>query len=564
MCRVSRNTTCLYNIVGPNMLPSRAAEGSSVINSFEHVSSANSPKLGKEPVTPELEQQTANRSRFGVPTPDTTPESVRVAPGNRRKQVFVHRGCPRDIRPATPSISSKAPSIEETIDNRENYSPTSNIHSDASEDNSLISEGLSLPPTPPPYLDLEENQYSASVLESIYDTFISFLNLATQRKSRADDARVQSAIGLIRAIPTSRRTRVGNLTRTLTAKQYGELIRAIEESEDDNLQSYFIDELRFDYTRHKKRLEIRMPTSMHDEVGEWIKDQIRDWIRSLQKSTDSKVSSAAETVVSSGHTAIKFPFARGESDSKSPDLSMRHTLCQRKCKFPTIVVEIAWSQDEEDVRNKAEFYIRRSEGKIRTVVAIDMRKMYLAEKRNENRLYQMYLAGEVDERVYSYPHDENNETSEASILVWKAKTQKNGKVKAVCVQNKRFRDEAGNAIDSVSLRLPLQDFICENTVNSPAGDFEAPPLEISLKELNDMCIQERLSHYRQTRSEEQKRKAEKEREKQAQERTKQRSKRKEAKSRGASDRTPQEGGLMGRMRENGRLVSARIVHRKLK
>lgn len=99
-----------------------------------------------------------------------------------------------------------------------------------------------------------------------------------------------------------------------------------------------------------------MPTSMHDEVGEWIKDQIRDWIRSLQKSTDSKVSSAAETVVSSGHTAIKFPFARGESDSKSPDLSMRHTLCQRKCKFPTIVVEIAWSQDEEDVRNKAEFY----------------------------------------------------------------------------------------------------------------------------------------------------------------------------------------------------------------
>jgi hypothetical protein len=65
-----------------------------------------------------------------------------------------------------------------------------------------------------------------------------------------------------------------------------------------------------------------------------------------------------------------------------------------------------------------------------------MRKMYLAEKRNENRLYQMYLAGEVDERVYSYPHDENNETREASILVWKAKTQKNGRVKAVCVQNK--------------------------------------------------------------------------------------------------------------------------------
>jgi Uma2 family endonuclease len=99
-----------------------------------------------------------------------------------------------------------------------------------------------------------------------------------------------------------------------------------------------------------------MTTSMHEEVGEWIMDQIRDWTRSLQKSTDSRISSAAQTVVSSGHTSIKFPFTRGESDSKSPDLSMRHTLCRRKCRFPTIVVEIAWSQNEEDVRDKAEFY----------------------------------------------------------------------------------------------------------------------------------------------------------------------------------------------------------------
>ncbi|KAJ8131147.1 hypothetical protein O1611_g2479 [Lasiodiplodia mahajangana] len=340
------------------MLPAGAVEGPSMINSFEHESGPSSPKPGKEPVTPELEQQAANRSRFGVPTPDATPESLRVAPGDRRKQVFVHPVGPRDIRPVTPSISSRAPSTEEITENRDQYSQPSNIHSDDSEE--ALSEGPNPSPTPqpppPPYLDEEESGYSASVVQSIYNSVISFLNLAKQRTSRADDARVQGTIDLIKAISTSRRTRVGNLTRTLTAKQYGELRRAIEESEDDKLRAFFEDKLRYDYTRHKKRLEIRMPTSMHEEVGEWVKEQIIGWTRSLQKSPDARISTAAKSVVSSGHTDIKFPFARGERDSKSPDLSVRHTLCERKCRFPTIVVEIAWSQKEEDAQHKAEEY----------------------------------------------------------------------------------------------------------------------------------------------------------------------------------------------------------------
>jgi hypothetical protein len=244
-CRVSRDTTYPYNVVGPKMRPSSAAEGSSNINSFGDVSDPKSPKVGKDPVTPELEQQAANRSRFGVPTPDATPESLRVAPGDRRKQVFVHLSGPRNTGPVTPSVSSRAPSIEETVDDRKNYSPA-HIHSDASEDTSVLSEEPSLPLTPPPYLDQdqEESNYSAIDLKSIYQAFISFLNLAKQRKSRADDARVQSAIDLITVIRTSRRTRVGNLTKTLTAKQYGELLRAIEDSEDEKLRSYFIDKLR--------------------------------------------------------------------------------------------------------------------------------------------------------------------------------------------------------------------------------------------------------------------------------------------------------------------------------
>ncbi|KAI1133342.1 hypothetical protein F5Y10DRAFT_287735 [Nemania abortiva] len=547
-CRMSCNTTRLYSIAGPNMLPSGAAEGPSMINSFEHESGPSSPKLGKDPVTPELEQQAANRSRFGVPTPDATPESQRIAPGDRRKQIFVHPVGPRDLGAVTPSVSSRAPSTEEITENRDQYSHPSNIHSDASEEES--EEPDTGPPTPPPYLDEEGSDYSASVVQSIYNSVISFLNLAKQRKPRADDARVQDTIDLIRAIPMSRRTRVGNLTRTLTAKQYGELCRAIEDSEDAKLRGYFLDKLRFDYTRHQKRFEIRMPTTMHEEVGEWFRDQIRDWTRSLLKSPDTRISAAAKSVVPSGHSDIKFPFARGESDSKSPDLSVRHTVCEQGCRFPTVVVEIAWSHHEE---NKAEAY----KGVIRTVVVVDMRKMHLAEERNEQRLYRKYLAGDVDERgSYSYLDDENNETGEASIVVWGAKKQKNGKIKAVCVENKKFRDESGNSIGRVSLRLPLQDFIC---VDSPARELEAPPLEISLTDLNDECIPERLSHYRMGRSVKIKQKAEedkeKEKEKQIRERAQKRSKKKEAKTR-------QGGGLLGRIMEGDRLISTRVRRQK--
>lgn len=62
--------------------------------------------------------------------------------------------------------------------------------------------------------------------------------------------------------------------------------------------------------------------------------------------------------------------------------------------------------------------------------------MFLAEKRNENRLFNMYLAGEVDRSGnYSYPDDERNETADASFMVWRARTTRRGRVSAVCVQN---------------------------------------------------------------------------------------------------------------------------------
>ncbi|TGJ88637.1 hypothetical protein E0Z10_g29 [Xylaria hypoxylon] len=438
-----------------------------MINSLEQDSRPNFSKPGKEPTTPEFETQATQRSRSGVLTPDATPGPQRItSPGH--KQAFVHLGSQRDPDLTTPSISSKPPSVEETENNRDNLQ-----HYTHSEISDQASERPSPPLTPGPYLDQEIN-YSVSVFKSIYTSVIRLLNLAKQRKSRADDARVQSTIDLIKSLPTIRRTRVGNLTRTLTAKQYGELLKAIKESEDDEFRSYFKDQLR--------------------------------------------ISNAAKTVKPSGSADVRFPFARGEGDSKSPDRSFRHKQCECTplCVYPTWLIEIGWSQEMKKLQDKAEAYICRSNGQIRTVVAIYMRKMYLAEVKNEKRLYEGYLTGEVDENGF-YATDEKNETGEASILVWRAVVRRNGTVDAVRVQDEEFRDKNGRAIESVSLRLPLQDFICKRIADSPEGKFKES-LDISSEALCE-SIDDTLKYYRQERGEIKKEEAEEEKKKRLQEAT---------------------------------------------
>jgi hypothetical protein len=215
----------------------------------------------------------------------------------------------------------------------------------------------------------------------LYFSVAGLFNLAKQHRSRAGDARVQSTLSLIKAIPSTSRTRVGKLTRTLTPTQYGALLRAVEDSGDVKLQEYFTEKLRysllpdrpglwsmgnmcvadgrgnrFDYTGQKKRLEIRMPTSFHDEVGDYIMDQIKYWARDLTKSTNTKTAAAAKGIVSSGHADIEFSYASAGKDKKSPDGSIRHRRRDRKCKFPNIVKEIGWSQNPGDLREKAEAY----------------------------------------------------------------------------------------------------------------------------------------------------------------------------------------------------------------
>ena len=118
---------------------------------------------------------------------DATPESRRIGSSNQQR-VFAHQADQRGTGLDTPSISSRAPSAEELTIQRDR-SPQS-VHSDIAKQ---PSEQPSSPPASEPHLQ-EENRRSLSVVKSVFSSLIGFLNLAKQRQSRADDARVRSTL----------------------------------------------------------------------------------------------------------------------------------------------------------------------------------------------------------------------------------------------------------------------------------------------------------------------------------------------------------------------------------
>ncbi|KAK5628874.1 hypothetical protein RRF57_004589 [Xylaria bambusicola] len=544
MCRQAELLFSINVIANPTIPGLDLVEGPAMINSFEQESGSIGLGIGREPVTPELGKQDPNRGRFGLPTPDATPESRRIASGHHN-QGFVHPVNQRDTGPNTPSISSRAPSTEEITTPRD--CSQQSIHSEAIEQ---PSEHPSSPLAPESHI-IQENKHSVSVIELVFNSLISVFNLAKQRKSRADDARVQSMIDLIKQVPKIKRTRVVNLTNKLTAKQYGQLLKAIEDSNDDEFQSYCKEKLR-------KEFEIRMPTTMHEELGAFIMDQVSIWRHNLTLSSDPEIVKAAKSVKPSDSADIKFHFPKGESDQKSPDKSFRHKNCECKprCIHPTLVIEIGWTQDVRHLQDKAEAYIRRSQGKIRTVVTVLMRNMYLAELKNENRLYEAYIKEETDDNV-SYSSDEKNDTGEASILVWRAVSRRNGTIDAVCAQKEKFRDEKGRPIPGVSLRLPLRDFICKGSIDSSAGDLDKQ-LEISSEALCE-SIDDTLKDYRRERDEVKKFEAEEKKKMQEQEATQKSSRKKTGtRTRAPTGRLSDDKGILGRISEQGRLVSTRF------
>ncbi|KAI0469488.1 hypothetical protein F4859DRAFT_522939 [Xylaria cf. heliscus] len=378
--------------------------------------------------------------------------------------------------------------------------------------------------------------------------------MARRLNSRASSARVQSTIRLITSLPTIRRTCIKNKKKKLTPSEYEQLLAIIENSKS------LPDQLRFEYTRSTQQFEIRITTELHEGISAELNAHFALWRAELQKSHHSRISDAAETLRSHGHGKIRLPLPEEPEgskslDAKSPDGGIKHS-CNLKCRYPALLWEVGFTNTGEELDQKAKDYIQRSKGRIRTVIVIYVGDIYKAEEKNERRLRKSYRTGEVDETgLSSYPTDPKNITAGASILVWRAKVNGDNIVTIGRVKEKKFRDTTGKPIRLASLRIPLEDCVCDSHIGL-AKHPEIPPLEISSEafcrviELDLMAYRtDRAEVVRETVENERKKKADDEEKKQAEEERRQR----------ATDVMAREDvGIRGLIRENSRIFSARI------
>lgn len=133
-----------------------------------------------------------------------------------------------------------------------------------------------------------------------------------------------------------------------------------------------------------------MPSKIHDSVAFGFNTDITDWLKDVREGrakynggvcSDDNAIAIAQKIKAKGTGRIKFPAPDARySDHKEPDLAFRH-VCP-VCKFPGLVVEVAWSQRKLELPPLAKNYIQKTNGDIRTVIGLNLNDVY---KEGENR-----------------------------------------------------------------------------------------------------------------------------------------------------------------------------------
>ncbi|KAI0448412.1 hypothetical protein F5B21DRAFT_497625 [Xylaria acuta] len=194
-----------------------------------------------------------------------------------------------------------------------------------------------------------------------------------------------------------------------------------------------------------------MLTPLHEHMARSLDNLVTGWLRSLRgrRRGLKEVSEAARSMVFQGSANIPLVGIR----TRRPDNSYRHN----RCKYPGLVMSVAWRKPASYLRESAEAFINETRGVVRTVIGIDLNEVYEARKRNE--------------------------TEDAKFFVWRATFGSSGGYSGIEKnEDMVFQNRAGRAVSSTKLELSFQDFLCERTANKLAADnpkFEVPASELS-------------------------------------------------------------------------------------
>ncbi|KAH8752300.1 hypothetical protein F5883DRAFT_205453 [Diaporthe sp. PMI_573] len=284
--------------------------------------------------------------------------------------------------------------------------------------------------------------------------------MARKRSSSAAGASVARGSTVIREVNKIRRkgpkySNPKNADRefwsqTLSPAEFAYLLKRVHKNQE--LGDYFDKELRYEYSTSKKHFTILMSMSaFHGTFVGGFKDlltSLRVYIEHGTKGyerTPEALRRVAANIKPRGNAAIYFDKVL---DRKHPDGSYFFRGCKQA--QPSLAVEVSWSHhDSQELAERARELISLSNGKIRTVVSVNLHDIY--KESDEGKALEESSEG----------------PAAATASVWRAHLKDvNGQqeLMAECDYDEAFRDSGGNAVDSFKLCLFLSDFMCEDHV----------------------------------------------------------------------------------------------------
>ncbi|KAH7210608.1 hypothetical protein BKA60DRAFT_544298 [Fusarium oxysporum] len=166
--------------------------------------------------------------------------------------------------------------------------------------------------------------------------------------------------------------------RKRAASTADELFQALSTS-SESLEATFED-LRFDYEPRHERITFRMPSRIHDIFTQFISEAIHEAVREVGRNNED-VHRFTENVIKGSTSDIdtsekkkKRSADEKEDDPvkkrRSPDSQSIYVGAQQ----PRIVIEVAASQDAEQLSKLAKGYIRDTWGDIKAVLCFALNK----------------------------------------------------------------------------------------------------------------------------------------------------------------------------------------------
>ncbi|KAJ2984641.1 hypothetical protein NUW58_g5951 [Xylaria curta] len=244
-----------------------------------------------------------------------------------------------------------------------------------------------------------------------------------------------------------------------------------QKAENQELRKFFDNELRFDYTRHPskggKQFVIHVPSTFREEMARKISYEIVRWLGSIAsgrlcrlRSYKAEAMRIASEITPTLATRVRFdePY----DGQLQPDLSFTYGPCA----IAGLVVEVAWSQSNLNLAERATRYIEGQNGAIRTVVGLNMNDIYHGGCLATFSVWKAKWDGDTWRCTTAVDNKVKNLRS-LVVSTWHV----------ISNDPQEFLDEQGQVVNRCYLSLSLQDFVCEKKAGK-FKEFEDVLLEI--------------------------------------------------------------------------------------